>query len=64
MRTWQIDEHGLLGRRQTMKDGPDIAKTAAMMGDPARANMLMALMSGMSHDTKIPIAAEMGRAAT
>jgi DNA-binding transcriptional ArsR family regulator len=31
-----------------MKDGPDIAKTAAMMGDPARANMLMALMSGMS----------------
>lgn len=31
-----------------MKDGPDIAKTAAMMGDPARGNMLMALMSGMS----------------
>jgi DNA-binding transcriptional ArsR family regulator len=31
-----------------MKDGPDIARTAAMMGDPARANMLMALMSGMS----------------
>ena len=31
-----------------MKDGPDIAKTAAMMGDPARANMLMALISGMS----------------
>lgn len=31
-----------------MKDGPDISKTAAMMGDPARANMLMALMSGMA----------------
>ena len=31
-----------------MKDGPDISKTAAIMGDPARANMLMALMSGMS----------------
>jgi DNA-binding transcriptional ArsR family regulator len=31
-----------------MKDGPDISRTAAMMGDPARANMLMALMSGMS----------------
>lgn len=31
-----------------MKEGPDIAKTAAMMGDPARANMLMALMSGMA----------------
>jgi DNA-binding transcriptional ArsR family regulator len=31
-----------------MKDGPDISITAAMMGDPARANMLMALMSGLS----------------
>ncbi|MFM9941502.1 MAG: ArsR/SmtB family transcription factor [Hyphomicrobiaceae bacterium] len=31
-----------------MKVGPDISKTAALMGDPARANMLMALMSGMS----------------
>lgn len=31
-----------------MKEGPDISKTAAMMGDPARANMLMALMSGMA----------------
>lgn len=31
-----------------MKYGPDISKTAAMMGDPARANMMMALMSGMA----------------
>jgi DNA-binding transcriptional ArsR family regulator len=31
-----------------MKDGPDIAIVAAMIGDPARANILMALMSGMS----------------
>ncbi len=31
-----------------MKDGPDISITAAMMGDPARANMIMALMSGVS----------------
>jgi len=31
-----------------MKDGPDIAIAAAMMGDPARANILMALMSGLS----------------
>ena len=31
-----------------MKDGPDISITAAMMGDPARANMIMALMSGLS----------------
>jgi DNA-binding transcriptional ArsR family regulator len=31
-----------------MKDGPDISRTASMMGDPARANMIMALMSGLS----------------
>lgn len=29
-----------------MKDGPDIARTAALIGDPARANILSALMSG------------------
>lgn len=29
-----------------MKDGPDIARVAALIGDPARANMLAALMSG------------------
>ncbi|MEO1721185.1 MAG: winged helix-turn-helix domain-containing protein [Pseudomonadota bacterium] len=29
-----------------MKDGPDIAHIAALIGDPARANMLTALMSG------------------
>ncbi len=29
-----------------MKDGPDIAMVAALIGDPARANMLTALMSG------------------
>lgn len=29
-----------------MKDGPDIAQIAALIGDPARANMLTALMSG------------------
>jgi DNA-binding transcriptional ArsR family regulator len=42
-----------------MKDGPDISKTAAMMGDPGRANMLMALMSGMSL-TSIELAREAG----
>lgn len=31
-----------------MKEGPDIAIVAAGMGEPARANMLMALMSGMA----------------
>lgn len=29
-----------------MKEGPDIAPVAALIGDPARANMLTALMSG------------------
>ncbi len=29
-----------------MKDGPDIARVAALIGDPARANMLTALMGG------------------
>ena len=29
-----------------MKEGPDITRIAALIGDPARANMLTALMSG------------------
>ena len=29
-----------------MRDGPDIARIAALIGDPARANILTALMSG------------------
>ena len=29
-----------------MKDGPDIARVAALLGDPARANMVSALLSG------------------
>ena len=29
-----------------MKDGPDIARIASLIGDPARANMLTALMGG------------------
>jgi DNA-binding transcriptional ArsR family regulator len=31
-----------------MKTGPDIARIAALIGDPARANILAALMSGMA----------------
>jgi DNA-binding transcriptional ArsR family regulator len=31
---------------RTMKEGPSIAPVAALAGDPARANMLAALMSG------------------
>jgi DNA-binding transcriptional ArsR family regulator len=42
-----------------MKDGPDISITAAMIGDPARANMVMALMSGHSL-TMGELAAEAG----
>ena len=29
-----------------MKDGPDIARVASLLGDPARANMVTALMAG------------------
>jgi DNA-binding transcriptional ArsR family regulator len=42
-----------------MKDGPDISITAALIGDPARANMVMALMSGYSL-TMGELAAEAG----
>ena len=42
-----------------MKDGPDIAQTAALMGDPARANILMALMSGLAL-TGVELAREAG----
>lgn len=31
---------------QRMKEGPDITRIAALIGDPARANMLTALLSG------------------
>lgn len=31
-----------------MKDGPDFTRIAALIGDPARANILTALMSGMA----------------
>ncbi|MHC0053004.1 ArsR/SmtB family transcription factor [Actibacterium sp. D379-3] len=42
-----------------MKEGPDIARMAALIGDPARANMLMALMSGKAL-TAGELAAEAG----
>src|SRR5262249_23926950 len=34
------------GNNQTMKEGPDISIIAALIGNPASANMLMALMAG------------------
>ncbi len=42
-----------------MKAGPDIASIAALVGDPARANMLTALTSGMAL-TATELAAEAG----
>jgi DNA-binding transcriptional ArsR family regulator len=42
-----------------MKEGPDIARIAALIGDPARANMLTALMSGKAL-TAAELAAEAG----
>ncbi|MFN3276196.1 MAG: ArsR/SmtB family transcription factor [Paracoccus sp. (in: a-proteobacteria)] len=42
-----------------MKEGPDIAYIAALIGDPARANMLTALMSGKAL-TVSELAAEAG----
>jgi DNA-binding transcriptional ArsR family regulator len=40
-----------------MKEGPDIARVASLIGDPARANMLIALMNGMAF-TATELAAE------
>ncbi|MGB0412596.1 MAG: ArsR/SmtB family transcription factor [Pikeienuella sp.] len=45
-----------------MKEGPDIALIGALIGDPARANMLTLLMSGRAH-TASELAAEAGVAA-
>lgn len=42
-----------------MKDGPDIARIAALIGDPARANILSALMGGKAL-TATELAAEAG----
>lgn len=42
-----------------MKTGPDIARIAALIGDPARANILTALMSGKAL-TATELAAEAG----
>lgn len=42
-----------------MKHGPDIARIAALIGDPARANILTALMSGRAL-TATELAAEAG----
>lgn len=46
-----------------MKDGPDIARIAALIGDPARANMLSSLMSGRAL-TATELSAEAGVSAS
>jgi len=38
----------MMAAKPGMKEGPDIARIAALVGDPARANMLQALMSGQA----------------
>lgn len=42
----RVDRAGWAGERCDMKEGPDFTRIAALLGDPARANMLCALMSG------------------
>src|ERR1700710_2301303 len=41
-----LDRRECFVYHRTMKAGPDIAMIAALVGDPARANMLTALMTG------------------
>jgi DNA-binding transcriptional ArsR family regulator len=41
-----LDRLEYFGNNQTMKEGPDISIIAALIGNPASANMLMALMAG------------------
>src|SRR5436190_9048761 len=41
-----LARHRCFVYHRTMKSGPDIARVAALVGDPARANMLTALLSG------------------
>ena len=50
---------GCFGADQSMKDGPDIARIAALIGDPARSNILTALMSGKAL-TATELASEAG----
>src|SRR3984957_4989358 len=45
-RQYTLDWQRCFGYHRTMKAGPDIAMVASLVGDPARANMLTALLSG------------------
>ena len=46
LRVYPIAHHECFGHDRSMKEGPDISRIAALIGDPARANILTALMSG------------------
>src|ERR1700751_2971579 len=45
-RDYPLARHQCFGYHRSMKAGPDIAMVASLVGDPARANMLTALMDG------------------
>lgn len=48
-----------------MKDGPDISRVASLIGDPARANILAALMDGRALTaTELSMAAGVGKSTT
>src|SRR5258708_8127107 len=44
--TISLAQRECFGYHRTMKAGPDIAMVASLVGDPARSNMLTALMTG------------------
>lgn len=46
VRHYPLVELRCFGYHRTMKAGPDISRIAALVGDPARCNMLTALMTG------------------
>src|SRR5258706_9386174 len=46
IRRYPLDRRRCFGYHRTMKAGPDIAMVASLVGDPARSNMLTALMTG------------------
>ena len=44
-----VVEHACFDYHQTMPAQPDIARFAALVGEPTRAAMLVALMDGRAH---------------
>jgi DNA-binding transcriptional ArsR family regulator len=57
--SYLMDLRKCFGYGRSMKEGPDISRVAALIGDPARANILTALMTGMAL-TATELAAEAG----